>query len=71
LFLQTTILSDHGKPVRMTVGTTEKLYADFQLSVTNAGAKVPCPVGQGHSILSLTGLGRSQDYQQQPDRFRF
>src|SRR5580704_7570314 len=31
------ILSDHGKPVMMTVDATEKLYADFQLSVTNPG----------------------------------
>jgi|HubBroStandDraft_2_1064218.scaffolds.fasta_scaffold761638_2 hypothetical protein len=67
--LEATILSDHGKPVIMTVDATEKLYADFQLSATNAGGHSSLPRrGQSHSIVSLTGLGRLQTYQQQPDR---
>jgi len=37
------ILSDHGKPVMMTVDATEKLYADFQLSVTNPGGHSSLP----------------------------
>src|SRR6266403_1323570 len=37
------ILSDHGKPVMMTVDATEKLYADFQLAVTNPGGHSSLP----------------------------
>lgn len=37
------ILSDHGKPVMMTVDATEKLYADFHLSVTNPGGHSSLP----------------------------
>src|SRR6266576_3097197 len=37
------ILSDHGKPVMMTVDATEKLYADFQVSVTNPGGHSSLP----------------------------
>ena len=37
------ILSDHGKPVMMSVDATEKLYADFQLSVTNPGGHSSLP----------------------------
>ena len=37
------ILSDHGKPVMMTVDATEKLYADFQLVVTNPGGHSSLP----------------------------
>src|SRR4029077_3324678 len=37
------ILSDHGKPVMMTVDATEKLYADFQLVATNPGGHSSLP----------------------------
>ncbi len=38
------ILSDHGKPVMMTVDATEKLYADFQVKrVTNPGGDSSLP----------------------------
>jgi hypothetical protein len=49
----------------MTVDATEKLYADFQLSVTNAGghSSLP-PAGQSRFILSLTVLEWLQNYQQ-------
>lgn len=57
------ILSDHGKPVMMTVDATEKLYADFQLSVTNPGGHSSLP-RPDNAIYSLTdGLARLQQYQ--------
>jgi len=37
------ILSNRGKPVMMAVDATEKLYADFQLSVTNPGGHSSLP----------------------------
>ena len=57
------ILSDHGKPMMMSVDATEKLYADFQLSVTNPGghSSIPRP---DNAIYSLTdGLSRLERYQ--------
>jgi acetylornithine deacetylase/succinyl-diaminopimelate desuccinylase-like protein len=36
------ILSNRGKPLMMTVDATEKLYADFQVSVTNPGGQARC-----------------------------
>jgi len=57
------ILSDHGKPVMMTVDATEKLYADFQLSVTNPGGHSSLP-RPDNAIYALTdGLVRLQNYQ--------
>jgi len=57
------ILSDHGKPVMNTVDATEKLYADFQLSVTNPGghSSIPRP---DNAIYALTdALSRLEHYQ--------
>jgi acetylornithine deacetylase/succinyl-diaminopimelate desuccinylase-like protein len=57
------ILSDHGKPVMMTVDATEKLYADFQLSVTNPGGHGSLP-RPDNAIYSLVGgLARLERYQ--------
>ena len=57
------VLSDHGKPVMMTVDATEKLYADFQLSVTNPGGHSSLP-RPDNAIYSLTdALTRLQQYQ--------
>jgi acetylornithine deacetylase/succinyl-diaminopimelate desuccinylase-like protein len=57
------ILSDHGKPVMMTVDATEKLYADFQLSVTNPGGHSSLP-RPDNAIYSLTdGLARLKNNQ--------
>jgi acetylornithine deacetylase/succinyl-diaminopimelate desuccinylase-like protein len=57
------ILSDHGKPVMMTVDATEKLYGDFQLSVTNPGGHSSLP-RPDNAIYSLAdALGRLQNYQ--------
>src|ERR1700723_3164209 len=57
------IISEHGKPVTMTVDATEKLYADFQLSVTNPGGHSSLP-RPDNAIYSLAaGLARLQNYQ--------
>jgi acetylornithine deacetylase/succinyl-diaminopimelate desuccinylase-like protein len=57
------ILSDHGKPVMMTVDATEKLYADFQVLVTNPGGHSSLP-RPDNAIYSLTdALSRLQHYQ--------
>ena len=57
------ILSDHGKPVLMTVDATEKLFADFQVSVTNPGGHSSLP-RPDNAIYSLTdALNRLQHYQ--------
>ncbi|MGA2696354.1 MAG: M20/M25/M40 family metallo-hydrolase [Terriglobales bacterium] len=57
------ILSEHGKPVMMTVDATEKLYADFQLSATNPGghSSLPRPDNAIYSLANaLTRLERYQ-----------
>jgi len=57
------ILSDHGKPVMMLVDATEKLYADFQLSVTNPGGHSSLP-RPDNAIYSLAdGLERLERHQ--------
>jgi acetylornithine deacetylase/succinyl-diaminopimelate desuccinylase-like protein len=57
------ILSDHGKPVMMTVDATEKLYADFQLSVTNPGGHSSLPRPDNAIYALVDGLARLQNYQ--------
>jgi acetylornithine deacetylase/succinyl-diaminopimelate desuccinylase-like protein len=57
------ILSDHGKPVMMEVDATEKLYADFQLSVTNPGGHSSIP-RTDNAIYSLgDGLAKLERFQ--------
>ena len=57
------ILSDHGKPVMMTVDATEKLYADFQLSVTNPGGHSSLPRPDNAIYALANGLARLQNFQ--------
>jgi acetylornithine deacetylase/succinyl-diaminopimelate desuccinylase-like protein len=57
------ILSDHGKPVMMTVDATEKLYEDFQLSVTNPGGHSSLPRPDNAIYALADGLARLQNYQ--------
>jgi acetylornithine deacetylase/succinyl-diaminopimelate desuccinylase-like protein len=57
------ILSDHGKPVMMTVDATEKLYADFQLSVTNPGGHSSLPRPDNAIYALADGLARLQNFQ--------
>ncbi|MGA8646601.1 MAG: M20/M25/M40 family metallo-hydrolase, partial [Candidatus Sulfotelmatobacter sp.] len=57
------ILGDHGKPVMMTVDATEKLYADFQVSVTNPGGHSSLPRPDNAIYALADGLARLQSYQ--------
>ena len=57
------ILSDHGKPVMMTVDASEKLYADFQLSVTNPGGHSSLPTRDNAIYRLADGLARLEHYQ--------
>ncbi len=56
------ILSEHGKPVMMTVDATEKLYADFQLSVTNPGGHSSLPIPDNAIYHEADGLARLERY---------
>ncbi len=57
------ILSEHGKPQFMTVDASEKLYSDYQLTVTNPGGHSSLPVPD-NAIYHLTdGLARLQHYE--------
>lgn len=57
------ILGDHGKAVMMTVDATEKLYADFQLSVTNPGGHSSLPRPENAIYSLVDGLARLERYQ--------
>jgi acetylornithine deacetylase/succinyl-diaminopimelate desuccinylase-like protein len=57
------ILSDRGKPVMMTVDATEKLYADFQVAVTNPGGHSSLPRPDNAIYALAAGLARLQNYQ--------
>jgi acetylornithine deacetylase/succinyl-diaminopimelate desuccinylase-like protein len=57
------ILSDHGKPVMMSVDATEKLHADFQLSVTNPGGHSSLPTPDNAIYHLADGLARLEHYQ--------
>src|SRR5258708_18761689 len=57
------ILSDHGKPVMMTVDATEKLYTDFQLSVTNPGGHSSLPRPDNAIYPPASALTRLEHYQ--------
>jgi len=57
------IVEEHGKPILMAVTATEKLYADFELSVTNPGGHSSLP-RPDNAIYALTdALERLQHYQ--------
>ena len=57
------ILSDKGKPVMMTVDATEKLYADFQLIVTNPGGHSSLPRPDNAIYALAEALTRLEHYQ--------
>lgn len=57
------ILGDHGKAVMMTVDATEKLYADFQLLVTNPGGHSSLPRPDNAIYSLVDGLARLERYQ--------
>ncbi|MGC2195958.1 MAG: M20/M25/M40 family metallo-hydrolase [Terriglobales bacterium] len=57
------ITSEHGKPVMMDVDATEKLYADYQLSVTNPGGHSSLPVPDNAIYHLANGLVRLEHYE--------
>src|SRR5580692_10958670 len=57
------VYTRNGKPVMMSVDATEKLYADYQLEVKNAGGHSSLPIPD-NAIYHLTdGLARLERYQ--------
>ena len=57
------ILSEQGKPEFMTVDASEKLYADYQLTVTNAGGHSSLPKPDNAIYHLAHGLVRLEHYQ--------
>jgi acetylornithine deacetylase/succinyl-diaminopimelate desuccinylase-like protein len=57
------ILMNHGKPLMMVVDATEKLYADYELKVTNPGGHSSLPVPDNAIYHLADGLGRLERYQ--------
>jgi acetylornithine deacetylase/succinyl-diaminopimelate desuccinylase-like protein len=57
------ILAEHGKPQMMTVDAAEKLYADYQLTVTNPGGHSSLPVPDNAIYHLADGLARLERYQ--------
>jgi acetylornithine deacetylase/succinyl-diaminopimelate desuccinylase-like protein len=57
------ILSEKGKPQFMTVDASEKLYADYQLTVTNPGGHSSLPTPDNAIYHLADGLGRLEHYQ--------
>lgn len=53
----------HGKPEMMEVDATEKLYADYQLIVTNSGGHSSLPVPDNAIYHLADGLGRLEHYE--------
>ncbi len=52
------VTADHGKPVVVEVDAAEKIYADFQLTVTNRGGHSSLPVPDNAIYHLAGGLGR-------------
>ena len=57
------VMTDHGKPVMMEVDATEKLYADFDLKVTNPGGHSSLPVPDNAIYHLANGLVRISQYE--------
>jgi acetylornithine deacetylase/succinyl-diaminopimelate desuccinylase-like protein len=57
------ILAEHGKPRMMTVDAAEKLYADYQLTVTNPGGHSSLPIPDNAIYHLAEGLARLGRYQ--------
>jgi acetylornithine deacetylase/succinyl-diaminopimelate desuccinylase-like protein len=54
--------ADHGKPLIMEVDASEKLYADYQLTVTNPGGHSSLPVPDNAIYHLADGLTRLERY---------
>ena len=57
------ILSEQGKPQFMTVDASEKLYSDYQLTVTNPGGHSSLPRPDNAIYHLADGLARLEHYQ--------
>ena len=57
------VLMEHGKPVMMEVDATEKLYADFDLKVTNPGGHSSLPIPDNAIYHLANGLVRISQYE--------
>jgi acetylornithine deacetylase/succinyl-diaminopimelate desuccinylase-like protein len=57
------IMTDHGQPVMMEVDATEKLYADFDLKVTNPGGHSSLPIPDNAIYHLANGLVRISQYE--------
>jgi acetylornithine deacetylase/succinyl-diaminopimelate desuccinylase-like protein len=57
------ILSEHGKPQFMSVDASEKLYSDYQLTVTNPGGHSSLPKPDNAIYHLADGLARLEHYQ--------
>ena len=57
------ITSENGKPVMMDVDATEKLYADYQLMVTNPGGHSSLPVPDNAIYHLANGLVRLEHFE--------
>ena len=55
--------TENGKPVIVSVDASEKLYADFQLAVTNPGGHSSLPVPDNASYHLTDALSRLEHYQ--------
>ena len=57
------ILAEHGKPQMMVVDASEKLYSDYQLTVTNPGGHSSLPKPDNAIYHLADGLARLEHYQ--------
>jgi acetylornithine deacetylase/succinyl-diaminopimelate desuccinylase-like protein len=57
------VMAEHGKALIMEVDASEKIYADFQLTVTNPGGHSSIPVPDNAIYHLADGLGRLERYQ--------
>jgi acetylornithine deacetylase/succinyl-diaminopimelate desuccinylase-like protein len=57
------ILAEHGKPVTMEIDAAEKLYADYQLTVTNPGGHSSLPLPDNAIYHLANGLARLEHFQ--------
>src|SRR5216117_4088132 len=57
------VTANHGKPEFVAVDATEKLYADYRLTVTNPGGHSSLPVPDNAIYHLADGLGRLEHFQ--------
>jgi acetylornithine deacetylase/succinyl-diaminopimelate desuccinylase-like protein len=57
-----TLWTEHGKPVRMELDATEKIYSDYQLAVTDSGGHSSLPKPDNPIYKLSNALARLQNY---------